>query len=212
MEHHYRRLARKFYRMLRHPKKLRASSAHRWLGSRVFDRRLWVPERHAFVNGLAAGMFFSMLPPFTPQMPITAVFNIWRKWNIPIGLAACWVSNVFTLVPQIYLQIKLGLWTVGLFVPEAGKAGRAFARLEEIFQIWHSDGWKAALVAFQPQAVQILTPLTLPYSIGIILSGIILSAGSYVLGHALWSVFAHRVPVKHTVPHRPPGGAGSGKT
>ncbi len=158
------------------------------------------------MNGLACGMFFSMFPPFTPQMLITALVNIWRKWNIPVGLASCWVSNFFTWIPQIYLQIKIGLWTVAIFVPEAGKAGRAFAKLEEIFHVWEVDGGKAAFEVFQPQSSAILTPLALPYAIGIILSAIIFAAGSYLLGHALWSVFAHRVPVKvkHSVPHRPP--------
>lgn len=204
MERHYRRLARKFYRMLRHPRRQRASSAHRWLGARVFDRRLWVPERHAFCNGLACGMFFSMFPPFTPQMVITAVINMWRKWNIPVGMAACWISNFFTWVPQIYFQIQIGLWTVERFVPGAGKAGAAFDRLEEIFGIWRAEGGKAAFHAFQPEVQAILTPLALPYAIGILFSGILFSVGFYLIGHLLWSAFAHRVPVRHSVPHRDP--------
>lgn len=204
MERHYRRLARKFYRMLRHPRRQRASSAHRWLGARVFDRRLWVPERHSFCNGLACGMFWAMLPPFTPQIVITVIINIWRKWNIPVGIVACWVSNFFTWVPQIYFQIKLGLWTVELFVPGAGKAGVAFGRLEEIFGVWRRQGVRAAFEVFHPELQSILGPLALPYAIGIFLSGVLLATVFFALGHLFWSVFAHRVPVRHTVPHREP--------
>ena len=204
MERHYRRLARKFYRMLRHPRRQRASSAHRWLGARVFDRRLWVPERHSFCNGLACGMFFSMLPPFTPQMIITAVINMWRKWNIPVGLAACWISNFFTWVPQVYFQIVIGLWTLERFIPGAGKAGAAFDRLEMIFGVWRNEGGKAAFEIFRPEFSTILQPLALPYAIGILITSILFSVAFYGLGHLFWSVFAHRVPVRHTVPHRDP--------
>lgn len=149
-------------------------------------------------------MFFSMLPPFTPQMLITAVVNMWRKWNIPVGLAACWISNFFTWVPQVYFQIMIGLWTLERFVPGAGKAGAAFDRLEFIFDVWRSQGVKAAFEVFQPEISGILQPLALPYAIGILITGVLFSVVFYGLGHLFWSVFAHRVPVRHTVPHRDP--------
>lgn len=202
MQRRYRKIARKFYRMLRHPRQRRRSSAHRWLADKVFDRRLWVPERHAFMNGLAAGMFVTMLPLFTPQLVVSALICIWRRWNVPIALACCWISNVFTTVPQVYLQVVLGIWFLRAFGHGGGSAGDAFARLEALWHLWRSDGWSAAFAQFQPEAVAILSPLALPWAIGIVLSGILLATLSYLLGHILWSLFVHRVEVPHQVPHR----------
>jgi uncharacterized protein (DUF2062 family) len=202
MERHYRRYARKFYRMLRHPRRRRASSAHQWLAEKVFDRRLWVPERHAFMNGMAAGMFFSMLPPFTPQVLISVIFCAWRRWNIPVAMACCWVSNIFTMVPQIYLQVVIGMWTVERFIPGGGRAGEAYEKLEGLWGTWNDQGSTAAFQAFWPQAKAILEPLALPWAIGIVISGVLLAVVSYALGHGFWSTFAHRVPVRHQVPHR----------
>ena len=188
--------------MLRHPKQRKRSFAHNWLAEKVFNRKLWVPERHSFMNGLALGMLVSMLPPFTPQMAISALVCISRGWNVPISMACCWISNILTHVPQLYFQILLGLWFLEYFVPGGGKAGVAFDKLEGIWQIWREHGGLAAFQAFQPETFDILGPLALPWAIGILVSGILLSASSWLLGHALWSVFAHRVPVKHPVPHR----------
>ena len=208
MDRHYRKIARRFYRMLRHPRRQRSSAVYRWLGARFFDRRLWVPERHGFAKGMAIGMFFAMTPPFTPQMLCAALVCLWRKWNVPISMAMCWLTNMFTLVPQIYIQTVIGLWVVERFVPGAGKAGVAFDTLEHVFQIWRNDGGLPAFKALQANLGSTLMPLALPYAIGIVLTAIIGAAFCYGLGHLLWVMFAHRVPVKHTVPHRqhPPEG------
>ncbi len=50
-----------------------------------------------------------MMPlPF--QMIIAALACLRAKANIPIALAACWVSNPFTQIPIWVSQAKLGQW------------------------------------------------------------------------------------------------------
>jgi len=201
MERAYRRMARKVYRLLRHPRRRKASRFHGWLARQVFDRRLWVPERHAFVNGLAIGSFFSMLPFFLPQTIFAVLVCSYRRWNIPIAFACCWVSNMATLVPLVYSQVNLGVWAYGL-VTEHDPVPLRIADLEAACHTDVPGGFFAGMTTRASQMVHLLGPNLGPWLVGSVLSALILTALAYGLGHAFWSIFVHRVPVAHEVPHR----------
>jgi uncharacterized protein (DUF2062 family) len=198
MDRHYRALTRKLYRMLRHPRRRRASRFHAWIADLVHDRRIWRPMRHPLLNGLATGLFFGMLPPFFPQMLVSIAICAWRRWNIPVTVLACWTSNPATWVPQIYYQTMLGGWFLGLFGIAPAERIR-WAQIERVFLPAEGSGLFRGLPGRMSTE---LGPYLLPYTAGFLLSGVVLAALALGIGHAVWGLFLHRVPVPHEVPHR----------
>lgn len=90
----YLRLVRRAYRFLRSP----ALKKRVWLQkiiSPMFDRELWHPCRETVSSGLAIGLFFAMLP-IPGQMILAALGTVKLRGNVPIAIAACWVSNPIT--------------------------------------------------------------------------------------------------------------------
>ncbi|NNJ87222.1 MAG: DUF2062 domain-containing protein [Akkermansiaceae bacterium] len=60
-------------------------------------------------GALSIGLFCAMLPiPF--QMLLAALASVRARANIPIAMAACWVSNPFTQVAIWLSQERLGDW------------------------------------------------------------------------------------------------------
>lgn len=88
---------------------------HNWVAEKVFDRELWTPSERSVARGMAIGLFVSMfLVPF--QMVIAGALACYlhavsgRRINLPVAVAAVWVSNPATYVPVFLLQRKVGLW------------------------------------------------------------------------------------------------------
>lgn len=108
MKRNYIRMVRKAYRYLRHPR----IRSRPWLVSLtkpIFDRDLWNPCRYTVAGALSIGLFCAMLPiPF--QMLLAALASVRARVNIPVSMAACWISNPFTYPPLILFQIKFGSW------------------------------------------------------------------------------------------------------
>jgi len=90
----YLRLVRRAYRFLRSP----ALKKRSWLQKIIapmFDRELWHPCRETVSSGLALGLFFAMLP-IPGQMIMAAISAVKLRGNIPIAIAACWITNPIT--------------------------------------------------------------------------------------------------------------------
>ncbi|MGJ8676896.1 MAG: DUF2062 domain-containing protein [Akkermansiaceae bacterium] len=109
MKRRYLRIVRKAYRYLRHPQ-IRNRPWLVALTKPLFDRNLWKPCRSTVASGLSVGLFCAMLPiPFF-QMLIAALGCLRAKANIPIAMAACWVTNPFTYAPIVAIQVTFGKW------------------------------------------------------------------------------------------------------
>ena len=108
MKKHYLRLVRRAFRALRHPR-LRHRGWWRKLSAPLFHRSLWKPCRDSVASGMAAGLFFAMMPmPF--QMIPAALIAMRFRGNVPIAMGACWISNPITQVPVWLFQFRLGEW------------------------------------------------------------------------------------------------------
>lgn len=108
MKRKYLRMVRKAYRYLRHPR-IRKRPWLMALTKPIFDRDLWTPCRYTVAGAVSIGLFCAMLPiPF--QMVLAALASMRARVNIPISMAACWVSNPFTQVAIWLSQEKLGDW------------------------------------------------------------------------------------------------------
>ncbi|MEO0017807.1 MAG: hypothetical protein RLZZ522_1090 [Verrucomicrobiota bacterium] len=108
MKKHYLRLVRRTFRALRHPR-LRHRKWWQRLSAPLFRRTLWQPCRDSVASGLAAGLFFAVMP--MPFQTVPAVLFAMRfRGNVPIAMAACWLTNPFTQVPVTWFQFRLGEW------------------------------------------------------------------------------------------------------
>lgn len=119
MKKNYLKLVRFSMRSIRHPR-LRHRGWWKTLTRPVTRRELWIPCRDTVANGLAIGLFFSMiLMPF--QMPVAALVAIRARANVPFAVAACWISNPVTFPALIWGQCSLGDWmrdTLGIPMPD----------------------------------------------------------------------------------------------
>ncbi len=94
-------------------KRLPGTWIHRVLGESLFHEHLWVRDQRAVAGGLAIGLFVAFTPTIPLQMFLAAVGAIYFKLNIPIALAACWITNPLTAGP-----IYLASWKVGRYILE----------------------------------------------------------------------------------------------
>jgi uncharacterized protein (DUF2062 family) len=117
MKKKYLRLVRRAFRTLRHPR-LRNRPWWQSLSRPLFRRSLWKPCRTSVAHGIAIGMFFSMLLLMPFQMIAAAIVSMRVGANIPLAMAACWISNPVTSIPLGLAQFRLGEWLrVGVGIP-----------------------------------------------------------------------------------------------
>ena len=102
----YLRFVRKIYRLLRSP----SLKKRVWLQKSItpmFQREFWHPCRDSVAAGAGIGLFFSQLP-IPGQMLFAGISSVFFRANIPVTLAACWVSNPITQIPIWLFQEKFG--------------------------------------------------------------------------------------------------------
>lgn len=92
--------------MLRHPR-LRHRGWWQRMSTVVRRRSFWVPCRDSVAIGLAAGVFFSLIPMPLQTVP-AALLAVRFHGNVPIAMGACWLSNPLTQAPLMWFQCWLG--------------------------------------------------------------------------------------------------------
>lgn len=92
---------------------LKGSLAHRLLGERIFHPHIWGFGVNSLANGLSAGLFIAFTPTIPFQMLLSAIVVIALRVNLPIALAACWLTNPVTAVPVFMAAHKLGRYLLG---------------------------------------------------------------------------------------------------
>ncbi|MDR2905237.1 MAG: DUF2062 domain-containing protein [Helicobacteraceae bacterium] len=97
----------KYLRLIPRKKQLKDSFLHRKLGDKFLREEYWQPTRKAISRGFAIGCFWAMIPmPF--QMIPSGLFSILLRANIPLSLAAVWITNPITHPILIVFQLWLG--------------------------------------------------------------------------------------------------------
>lgn len=122
-----------FLRKRTFKRSLRNTRFHSLFGNRAFHPKLWKSDRRSIAGGLAVGLFTAFTPTIPFQMLLAAVGSILFKVNMPLAMAACWVTNPLTAVPIYIAARNLGKTMlthhgkvetfIALFVPE-GHMGR----------------------------------------------------------------------------------------
>lgn len=177
-----RRQSRKIYRGLRHPKQRRKGRIREWLGSRIHNRDLWRFSRHPVANGLAGGLFFSMLP-LPMQGAFAAAVGIARGWNLPAAIVATWISNPFTYVPM-FLAAKGSV--MGIYHLLGAEPAIRHLTPSHIKDLDWTGFWKLASHA-GPELL-----------LGYVLVGLGCAAVGYAVVHSFWWLVRH-----HEEPDRP---------
>lgn len=90
--------------------RLQGERIHRILGDRIFEQEIWHIDQYTISGGLALGLFVAFTPTIPFQMTISALCAIWLRVNLPMALAACWVTNPMTIFPVYKTAYKLGYW------------------------------------------------------------------------------------------------------
>ncbi|MCR4321344.1 MAG: DUF2062 domain-containing protein [Candidatus Brocadiaceae bacterium] len=117
---------------------------HRVIGDRLFDPRLWKPTQKSVSAGLAIGIFIALTPTIGVQIPLIILSALFLRVNIPVALAASWVTNPLT-APVIYsLQYKLGLWLSG--APDANELA-GFTGMLRLFFRYAMPLWVGSLLS-----------------------------------------------------------------
>jgi len=93
---------------------LRESGVYRFFGATLLRRDLWSFKSEPLARGLALGLFVAFTPTLGFQMVIVCGLILLFPGNLPVALAACWTTNIFTAPPIYMLELKFGRWLIEL--------------------------------------------------------------------------------------------------
>jgi len=98
-------------------KTLKKTSSHKKL--RELIKKYKIPPEYLSTNrkmlarGVLIGLFIAFIP-MPMQMAAVLLFIPFVRFNVPIGLAMCWLSNPFTMPPMYYMEYLTGSFLLGM--------------------------------------------------------------------------------------------------
>lgn len=135
---------------------------------------LWHLNRHSVARGTSIGIFWSMIPAMGQSVP--AVLMSWKaRGNVPLAIAATWLSNPFTLIPHWWSAYVIGKFV--LRSPGVEDIEWNVAYWEKKFATFAS-GWEFISNNFWN--------FYLPLLVGSAIEGVILAVAAYFLIDGFW--------------------------
>ena len=98
---------------------------YRIFGDKIFNQLLWRNDKRAIAGGLSLGVFIALTPTIPFQMLLATGGAVMFRVNLPIALAACWITNPLTVLP-----IYMSAWKFGKYM------GEHFILIEEILKFY----------------------------------------------------------------------------
>jgi len=98
-------------------KLLKKTSNHEKLQS--FIKKYKIPPQYLATNrkmisrGVLIGLFIAFIP-MPMQMAAVLLFMPFIRFNVPIALAMCWLSNPITMPPMYYMEYLTGSFFLGI--------------------------------------------------------------------------------------------------
>lgn len=117
------------------PSALKKHKYLRHLGALLHDENLWHLNRRSVAGGVAAGLFWAMIP-IPLQMVAAALSAIAFRINLPISVALVWLTNPLTMPPVFYMNYVVGTWLLGT----PADVGEFQLSLEWVLSEWNSIG------------------------------------------------------------------------
>jgi len=96
---------------------LRQMWLFRVFGGTLFHPDIWRFRPQLLAKGAALGLFIACTPTLGIQMFISAAMAILLRVNLPISLAATWITNVATAPFFYYFCYRVGLFLLGGNIP-----------------------------------------------------------------------------------------------
>jgi len=106
------KIKKKIHATLPDQRRLEQSRAYHIFGATLFKRELWSFKSEALARGLGLGLFVAFTPTIGFQMIIVCVLILFFPGNLPIALAASWITNVFTAGPVYFFEYRFGQWLI----------------------------------------------------------------------------------------------------
>jgi len=108
-----------------------------WLAKRLHDSEVWHLGRRSVAGGVGLGFFLAFVP-LPIQMLIAAPLALILRTNLPVTLAALWISNPITVAPMFLFAYRVGGWITGIEVDygHAVSASSISGIIETIGDIW----------------------------------------------------------------------------
>jgi uncharacterized protein (DUF2062 family) len=189
MKKRYLRIVRRMYRALRHPR-LRHRDWWQALTHALFERRLWMPCRDTVATGLAIGAFFAVMP-LPLQMLFAGVVAMRFRSNVPIAMAACWLSNPLTNLPIWGFQLWLGTWLCDL----TGLPMPSMPWLRNAIDWLRQKDW------FEVPIPEFIAHANLgSFLLGAVVSGFLFAAIAFPLVHLFALLMPHHLPSRRHHP------------
>jgi uncharacterized protein (DUF2062 family) len=174
-------MARKFFKkFMPSREKVDSEKLLRWLKPIMNKPYLWHLRRHGVAKSVGWGMFWALIP--IPGQSVPAVlFTIWSRGNVPLALAATWISNPITLVPHWW-----SAYVIGKFI----------LRSEGVDDIqWTREYWHTKTESFSALWHFIshnFWSFYLPLMVGSIVEGVVIGGAGYFLVMWLWKWHSSR--------------------
>jgi len=155
-------------------KTLKNTSRHEKL--RAFIKKSKIPPEYLAANrkmisrGVLIGLFIAFIP-MPLQMAAVLLFVPFIRFNVPIGLAMCWLSNPITMPPMYYIEYLTGSFLLGI-KPEP----------VEMTLVWFSNN---------------LDNIFIPLYFGTALYSIVASISGYFLVNYLWKLSVDKAKDMH---------------
>jgi len=98
-------------------KVLKKTSQHEKL--KAFIKKYKIPHEYLATNrkmisrGVLLGLFIAFIP-MPMQMAAVLLFMPFFRFNVPIALAMCWLSNPVTMPPMYYMEYLTGSFLLGI--------------------------------------------------------------------------------------------------
>ena len=155
-------------------KTLKNTSRHEKL--QEFIKKSKIPPEFLAANRkmISRGVLLGLLIAFIPmpmQMAAVLLFMPFFRFNVPIALAMCWITNPFTMAPMYFVEYHFGAFLLGME-----------AKPVELTVEWFSENLDAIFI-----------PL---YTGAVIFSLFFSSLGYWAVNH-FWKSSVHKDKLKH---------------
>ena len=116
-------------------------------------------NRKMISRGVLLGIFIAFIP-MPMQMAAVVLFTPFWKFNVPIAIAMCWVTNPLSMPPIYYVEYLTGSFILGMDIAPV-----------ELTMEWFSDN---------------ISKIFVPLYVGAFFYSIVGSLGGYYLVRILW--------------------------
>ena len=116
-------------------------------------------NRRMVSNAVFVGLFIAMIPMPMQMAAVIAMMPL-LKFNVPIALAMCWLTNPFTMPPLYYIEYLTGSFFLGTKIGDV-----------EISMDWFTNN---------------IDNIFIPLYVGTAFYSVVVSVGGYLLVNYLW--------------------------